>query len=176
MITWLFGILLPGGSTREIHQNNFSPKEMFCSLIESIHFLDDVLKTAPSLFRQNKEEIISFYKPPWIDPGIFRWNTNIHGGLWELGNNSTFFLSMDKIYSSLTLWYFHSFISIIVCFCCRTVRDGRRVDSWYNVRPRVCQFTVKTAIRTLLLATVPVLLPKEHPVLVPLPSKVTKLT
>ena len=57
------------------------PKEMFCSLIESIHFLDDVLKTAPSLFRQNKEEIIGFYKPLWIDPGIFRWNTNIHEGL-----------------------------------------------------------------------------------------------
>lgn len=56
---------------------------------------------------------------------------------------------------------------------CRTVRDGRRVDSRHDVRPRVCQFAIKTAIRPLLLATVPVLLPKEHPVLVPLPGKVT---
>jgi len=58
----------------------------------------------------------------------------------------------------------------------RNVRDGRPAGARHNVRSQVCQLAVDAAVRTFLLAALSILLPEEHPVLLPLPGKVTNLT
>lgn len=61
----------------------------------------------------------------------------------------------------------------IFFFCFRFIRDERPTGARYDVRLRVCQFAIDVPLRTILLTALPVLLPKEHPVLLPLPGKVT---